>query len=159
MARSPAPLTEAMVHRRLDFILQEAREGVVTRDQTITFAMRVASNYYSTGRNGSSDAMKRHCACMSKAAYDLLQEVGEREWLKRTVNEHQETLDRLWQELLICKGAMTREQLARRFAEFPMVVVTKEEDAKLRARAALAPNDRYLDLITILRRQDDGTWI
>lgn len=136
-------IDEAIIFRRIDFLLREAASERPFRDQTVTYAMRVISNFYSVGRDISSADAKRHSKRMSRKALELKKLTTESEWVKNVVNEHQEPLKRIWSWIVDRKGSLSREELASRFKEWPMVTVTREEDICLRKYPNCEPAERY----------------
>jgi hypothetical protein len=68
-------------------------------------------------------------------------------------------LKQIWDWILLKKEMLTVEEIIERFQQFPMVVVTKEEDNRLREHHAKNPRARYeAAKIEVLRLQD-GKWI
>ena len=104
----PRNLTKNDIYRRIDFILQEAKHRS-PRDQTITYAMRVISNYCAIGKDASSKEVKLKCKRISSKALDLKKCLKEKKWLKHTINEHQEPLAQIWR--WIRKNAQKKEKV------------------------------------------------
>jgi hypothetical protein len=117
--------------RRIEFLLSEARAGDPVRDQTITYAMRVVSNYCAIGRDAGSSAIKRNYHRMSKRALQLKNELTPAEWVKLTINEHQEPLNLVWTWILQNKDQLSAQDVIERFRKFPMVIITKKENDQL----------------------------
>jgi hypothetical protein len=68
-------LTEKDIHRRIDFLLNEARSPHPVRDQAIIFTMRVISNFYSIGKDSSSSKITLLSKRMSREALHLKERV------------------------------------------------------------------------------------
>jgi hypothetical protein len=151
-------LTRDAVLRRADFLINEACSNDPARDQTVTFAMRVISNYVSTGRDLSSAGIKKASARMSRRALEQKGVTTEAEWLRNTINEHQEPLKQIWKWILDHKATLSAEDVVARFAKWPMVTVTKDEDIELRKHAHLPPAARYKAAKIEVMRRVDGNW-
>jgi hypothetical protein len=162
--RKRTKLDNEAIARRIQFLLDEAKSPNPVRDQTVTYAMRVISNFYSIDKDAGSRAVKKNCRRMSRKSLALRTSLSDEEWFKATVNEHQEPLEQVW--AWIREGRPSIAQVVNRFKQWPMVTVTREEDADLRIESArrrkhglseLEPGERYAG-IEIVRRCDDGTW-
>ncbi|MGX9431795.1 hypothetical protein [Bradyrhizobium sp. LeoA1S1] len=73
------------------------------------------------------------------------------------LNEHQEPLKMVWDWMCARWGQLTPEKIEQRLKAWPMVVITREENAGLDPKEA-DPVKRYRGL-EILYRDDAGTWI
>jgi hypothetical protein len=134
------------IFRRLEFLLSEARSESPVRDQTVTYAMRVISNYCAIGKDAGSGAIKKLNQRISKRALELKQILSHQEWQKATINEHQEPLRDIWAWILKNSRTLSADEVLERFKAFPMVIVTKEEDillSKAGLRSAGSPEERY----------------
>src|SRR5262249_26587087 len=92
-------LTERDLRRRVDFLLTEVRSEHPVRYQTVTYAMRVISNFCAIGQDAGSATIKAKCRWVSLRALELRGEVSPKEWLSNTINEHQEPLEQIWEWL------------------------------------------------------------
>ena len=63
------------IKRRIEFVLHEARCNGVN-DQSITFTMRVLSNFASVGKNGQSPIIKKLNKNMSRQAFNKLKKAN-----------------------------------------------------------------------------------
>jgi hypothetical protein len=125
-------LDRAAVLRRAEFLLTEARSSNPIRDQSITYAMRVISNYVCVGRDLSAKSIKKRAKIMSRRAHALKLSMSEEEWFGRVINEHQEPLQNVWKWIIENNVTLKPEEILHRFAKWPMVVVSKEEDCLIR---------------------------
>ena len=125
---------DEFLRRRADFILREARCGA-KRDQVVTFAMRVLSNFASIRRDGQSGDIKRHNKRVSKAAaLELHSASSFRDWSRSTINEHEMPLKETWDWICSDCRALRAEHLWSHFLEWPMCTVMRDEDQKLNSR-------------------------
>ena len=126
--------------RRLKFLMEEARYNA-KRDQVITYAMRVISNYATIGKDASSTKVKSQNKNVSEASYKLLLELNSfEEWTKQTINEHQIPLKILWEE--IQSSNLDEKEIWNLFLNAPMITITKEEDDKLTKLGLRSSPDR-----------------
>lgn len=152
-------LTEADILRRIKFILDEAKAGLVRKDQTVAYAMRVVSNFYTIGRDAASAAAKWENTRRSAAAHAIILEAPDKSWHKSMVNEHQDELEGVWKWICKNKESLTAEEIAARFRQYPMIVVTAEEDAELRKHKGKPAKERYEAAgIKVVVMQNDGSW-
>ena len=135
-------ITEEVIARRIQFVLAEAKCPNPVRDQTVTYAMRVISNFYSIGTDAGSRAVKIRCRKISREAMSRKEKMPD-SWWKETINEHQEPLEQVWTWICKNKDTVTIKEIADRFKQWPMVLVTREEDSELRKRRDLGPVERY----------------
>ena len=84
------------VRRRCEFLLAVAKDPTDSRDQTVTYAMRVLSNHATIGRDASSEYIKRFNRKITRRAYERLTAVDWREFKSTTRNEHPKPLDQSW---------------------------------------------------------------
>src|SRR4029079_15779950 len=92
-------LNEAAVRRRINFVIEEARQGMRTKDQAIGVALRVASNYSLYGRHTTANRMKMECKHVSREA--LADRGGyKRAWHKKTTNEHWLPIKKVWEYII-----------------------------------------------------------
>ena len=153
-------MTEQAILRRIEFIINEARCEDGFRDQTITFAMRVVSNWCTLGNDAGAAEVKLKGRRMSREAYDLRVKYSSdlRKWASTTINEHQMPLDQFWKRIRGNKIPSPQEFLAD-FQRWLMVTVTKHEDDKVRKLRDKDPIERYrLAGIEVGEIGDDGRW-
>lgn len=142
---------EEVALRRAEFLLSEARSRSPVRDQTVTFALRVISNWATIGKDASSSAIKWLNPRVSKKAMQLYHEVSDREWERLTINEHQEPISHVWKWILDNNEFITARDILDRAKQWPMVTITKDEDYRITKaghRSSGRPEDRhaFLDL-------------
>jgi hypothetical protein len=154
---------ESVARRRIQLLLDEAKCNNPCPDQTIKMAMRVISNFFSCGGDVSSSEAKEKCCRISKEALRIRQ--SDPDWKKKTINEHQEPLDDIWQWILRERNSISVEDVANRFRSWPMVVVTSCEDKHLRdelkKRGKQVPCDpiqRYQQAGIKVLAFDNGDW-
>ncbi|WP_171182066.1 hypothetical protein [Ruegeria sp. HKCCD8929] len=119
------------VYRRAVFLLNEARHDA-KRDQAITYAMRVLSNYAAIGKDAGSGTLKNQNKRVSVAAKALLATVKTtRIWQQHTINEHPLPLKESWD--WIVRGAKTLQptDVWEHFRSDPMITITGGEDRLL----------------------------
>jgi hypothetical protein len=122
-------LSEQDILRRIDFLLNEARCGMIKKDQTITYAMRVISNYCTIGKDAQSAQIRGLNRKMSQQAYALIKKSSSfEEWAKATTNEHQDPLEDVWQWILAEHKNLSPKTIFERFEKYPMVTITHEEN-------------------------------
>jgi hypothetical protein len=73
MSKRERRLTDSDVRRRLLFLINEASQPDPIYDQTVQYALRVISNFYCIGRDGSSADVYKLSRYWSRNAHDLLQ--------------------------------------------------------------------------------------
>lgn len=115
-------------------------------DQTVRYALRVISNCMCVERDCDSSSIKWENKRLSQKAWDLYSSVSDKEWLKGTVNEHPEPLVEVWRWILQEYASLNAEDILNRIKANPMVTITRDEDAALRAAGHGSkgqPADRY----------------
>ena len=126
--------------RRLKFLMEEARQNA-KRDQVITYAMRVISNYATIDKDASSTKVKSENKNVSEASYKILLELNSfEEWAKQTINEHQIPLKVLWEE--IQSRNLDEKEIWEKFLDAPMITITKKEDVKLNIIGLRSSSDK-----------------
>jgi hypothetical protein len=134
------------VRRRIEFLLSEARGESSVYDVAVRYALRSITNYQTCGKDGASRDLKVGSRWISKKALELKIALFERErdkWFGFTTAEHQEPLVTVWNWIRSNKDCLTVDQIFERLAQYPVVVITKEEDASLRRLSKYTPEDRY----------------
>jgi len=122
-----------VIARRLEFIVTELKCEDPKYDQSVSLVLRALSNYASVGFDGQSFAIKVNNPRMSCAALELRRLLSDdREWAANTINEHPYPLRSLWGSWLSNGQAVTSTKIWGDLVSFPMITITKEEDAKLR---------------------------
>jgi len=139
---------EDFIKRRIEFVLQEAKcKGI--RDQSITFTMRVLSNFASVGSDGQSETIKKLNKCMSKQAWNKLKDsTNFNNWLDNLINEHQMPLKQTWNWIVENSNVLDVKTIWDHFKLYPMVTVLKDENTELNLtgnRSHGTPVERYKD--------------
>jgi hypothetical protein len=142
------------VERRIQFVIQEARQSKPWYDQTVIYALRVATNFYCINKNGGSSLVYRQSRYRSAKAHEL---ILSGEWQGKLLNEHQEPLREVWRWLCDEGGNVSIKQVEERLRRWPMVVITRDENSKI-PKNEKDPKHRYRD-IAVLYRNDSGEWI
>jgi hypothetical protein len=153
-------MKESQIDRRIEFLIREANSEDRIRDQAITYAFRVITNYLSVGYDARSRALSEKCCYRSKKAHALYQKLDDpKRWLDEVTNEHQCPIKRAW-EWMIERGDKLEVKAVRDYLrKWPVVVVTKEENKSLKHHSAIRPNQRYRDAgIEVLKRNRSGDW-
>jgi hypothetical protein len=68
---------------------------------------------------------------------------GKNTWRKLVINEHEKPLSQVWQWMRENHGSLQAEDVLTELKEWPVVVVTKEEDERLRPLKDVPPTRRY----------------
>jgi hypothetical protein len=137
-----------VIERRAEFLIAEAQSRNPTSDHAIRFTLRCLSNYVQVGGDYGSLGVSRRLRYRSPEAHQLLQKLTGTPrqrysaWGKLIRNEHPEPLGVTWSRLKATRpDELTPAEVCRQLAEWPMVVVTIEQDIAL--RIPLPPFDRY----------------
>jgi hypothetical protein len=148
---------DAVVRRRLAFLLAEAQSPNPTYDQVVVYALRALSNHFSVGRDGSSGDIKLINRRMSRQAQELLLQCrDEKKWCAGTINEHREPLSQVW-NWIQASESITIDDIADRLSAYPMVTITKEEDKKLRDLGKSSkglPDERYVEIVIVTHEEE-----
>jgi hypothetical protein len=161
---------EAQIDRRIEFLINEAQLGA-TRDQVITYAFRVITNYLSVKCDARSGKLRRECHYRSKKAHALYLEYLKRSdlkgWLDRVTNEHQYPIKDAWEWMIKERANLSVQSVKDRLIRWPVVVVTEDENKELRevdkelrkVAPAIQPDQRYLKAkIKVLEETKPGQW-
>jgi hypothetical protein len=161
---------EAQIERRIEFLINEAKLGA-TRDQVITYAFRVITNHLSVECDARSVKLRKECHYRSKKAHALYKEYLKRRepkgWLDEVTNEHQYPIKDAWSWMKRERDKLTVKSVKKHLENWPVVVVTKDEDKELRkvdkalrkAGSAVQPDKRYLKAkIKVLEEIKPGQW-
>ena len=152
------PMNESQIDRRIDFLIREATSEDPVRDQAITYAFRVITNYLAVGSDARSRALSRECPYRSKKAYELSQKDPEG-WLDKVTNEHQYPIKCAWAWMIKARDNLNVQRVKNHLKKWPVVVVTKEENESLRHFRANKPDQRYRDAeIEVLEQTESGRW-
>lgn len=159
MRRVMSEETRIIVFRRIDFLLREAKSKNPVKDQAITYAMRVISHYCSIGRDALSATAKKLNPRMSEKAYKVSKQKP-KEWTKGiyTVHEHQEPLKEVWNWILANREGLSPEAVLEKFHQWPMVIVTRDEDSKLNKCHSENPSERYKLAGIKVGKSEGGKW-
>jgi hypothetical protein len=148
---------DAVVERRLAFLLAEAQSPNPTYDQVVVYALRALSNHFSVGRDGSSGHIKLINRRMSRQALELLLQCqDEKTWCAETINEHREPLSQVW-AWIQSSNSITADDIAKRLRTYPMVTITKDEDKKLRDLGQSCkglPEERYEGIEIVIHEEE-----
>ena len=138
------------VRRRCEFLLAVAKDPTDSRDQTVTYAMRVLSNHATIGRDASSEYIKRFNRKITRRAYERLTAVDWREFKSTTRNEHPKPLDQSWNWIVANAHTLTAEDIWQEFADNPMITVTVEEDKGMpRTKGDFATRYAGIEVMTL----------
>ena len=145
-----------VIMRRLAFIIDELKCEDPKYDQSVSLVLRALSNYASVGFDGQSFAIKISNPRMSDAASRLRRLLNDdREWAADTINEHPYPLRSLWDSWLSNVYLITPSKIWEDLVSFPMITITKEEDARLRKldkSLSNTPQERYKAAGIVLTR-------
>lgn len=145
-------IPNAIVMRRIRYLLDEAKSLNPEYDMSIIFTMRLISNYASIGIGAAkSDKVKRLNTRMSTEARRLFNKVDFPEFHGATINEHHLPLKKIWEDIVKGHSSLTPEEIWHVFVKYPMITITKQEDDRLKlVRKFESPEHRYeLASITI----------
>jgi hypothetical protein len=169
--RRSSELNDDDIVRRLEFVLNEAKQPSPILDQIVDRMLRQLGNYFWTNPRGLYE--KR--PCRSKAAHELsqtfpkdwYQNKGERNGQKaaddqKVENDHWEPISQLW-EWICQKKILTVDDVKERILRWPIIVVTKKEHGML--SNWLEPKERYHGILSeffvlsgFFVPGDDGGW-
>jgi len=154
------PMTESQIDRRIDFLIREAQSRDSIRDQAITYAFRVITNYLVAKGDVRSRTLCWVCPFRSKKAHDLCLRLKDRKrWLDEVTNEHQYPIKRAWKWMKEEKDSLTIQGVKEHLRRWPVVVVTREENKLLKDDPRRDPDQRYRDVgIEVLERTESGEW-
>ncbi len=151
-------MTEAQIDRRIEFLIREAQSEGTIRDQAITYAFRVITNYFAVQSDARSRALSRECPYRSKNAHKLSQTDPEG-WLDKVTNEHQYPIKRAWAWMMNERDKLTVRRVKYHLKKWPVVVVTKDENKLLRDTPDMDPHQRYQDAgIEVLEKSKSNGW-
>ena len=119
---------EPAIRRRCEFLLAVATDKSDSRDQAVTFMMRVLSNHATIGKDAGSETIKRLNRRISRKAFDRLKNEDWITFKSTTINEHPKPLKQMWNWILENSDTLTPELIWQEFVSHPMITVTKEED-------------------------------
>lgn len=137
--RDVAKITEAAIRRRVRFLIDEAGSPDPCYDQTVRYALRVISNYYSVGNDLSSGQIKQVSTRISRSAlklrclYEVVHNDKHKKWRKETINEHPDELVNIWEWIKTNHQTLAIDQIITRIKACPIVIVTKREDRRLKS--------------------------
>lgn len=117
--------------RRIRFLIGEAK-AKASRDQAITYTMRVLSNIATIGFDAGSTQIKLRNRKVSRAAAQFLCEcLDGKSWADATINEHPVPLKETWSWLCANSFTITEREVWHHFLQNKMVTVLREEDRSL----------------------------
>ncbi len=154
------PMNESQIDRRIDFLIREANSEDPIRDQAITYAFRVITNYFSVKCDARSRKLSLNCPYRSKKAHNLFLLLNDEEgWLDEVTNEHQYPIKRAWGWMIKERNKLSVQRVKGHLKKWPIVVVTKDENKLLKDDPAIQPDQRYLKAgIEVLRSNSSGDW-
>jgi hypothetical protein len=154
---------EAAAHRRIEFLLAEARHPHSIADSAVRYALRSVSNYYTVGRDAPSRYLYKYCPFRSGEAHRLLGDPADANNFHLVTNEHQQELNVIWRWMKSSADKLTVPVVAERFRRWPMVVISTQENNDLRQRWAVdtPPNPyiRYEEVNIMVLARVDGQWV
>jgi hypothetical protein len=157
-------MKESQIDRRIDFLIREAKSKDPIRDQVVTYAFRTITNYFSVGCDARSWKLRKECRYRSKKAHDLYKLYEElddpKRWFDEVTNEHQYPIKRAWKWMKEERKKLTLRRVKNHLKKWPVVVVTKEENRKLKDDPTVGPDHRYRKAgIKVLKKNDSGVWL
>lgn len=129
-----------IAYRRAAFVLEEARCGLLARDNTVTCALRALANYLSLERDAPSSLIKRMGRYITKGAVERRMSLttdGTVDWkafTKATWTEYPEDIKVLWRWIVERGKELTAQDVLDHIARYPVVVMTNEENRRLASR-------------------------
>jgi hypothetical protein len=154
--RGSSELNDDDILRRLEFLLNEAKQPSPILDKIVVLVLRQLGNYFWTKGDSGSTGLYKKCPCRSKAAYELSQTFP-KDWYKgkrngqqvadeqKVENDHWEPIWQLWK--WICqKTDLTVDDVKARILRWPIVVVAKNEHKIL--NNSLEPEERYRNVLS-----------
>lgn len=155
------PISEQQIDRRIELLIREAAQPDAFRDQTVTYALRVITNYLAVGDDVSSSNLAQRSRLRSRAAAEL-SVARPTDWFaeRRVRNEHQYPLKRAWNWLLENRDSLSFDSVKDHLRRWPVVVVTREEDLRLKDNPEQDPAERYAAAgIDVLSLDPSGAWV
>lgn len=163
-------LDDAAVERRIIFLLNEASQARPVRDQSVTFTLRAIGNFLAVGKDCQSHFLTLNCRYRSRKAHEAYCALGNSPsaearsaWRKEMINEHQDPLADVWKWMVENRGLLDPERVLARLKQWPVVVVTRDENrmlqhfAKLKHGPTPEPAMRYREAgIEVLERSNAG---
>lgn len=155
------PISEQQIDRRIEFLIREAAQPDAFRDQTVTYALRVITNYLAVGDDVSSSNLAQRSRLRSRAAVELAA-AHPTDWFAKgkVRNEHQYPLKRAWDWLRDNRDSLSVSGIKEHLRRWPVVVVTREEDLRLKDDPDQDPAERYAAAgIEVMSLDASGTWV
>lgn len=146
------------IRRRCEFLLSVASDPSESRDQAVTFTMRVLSNHATVGKDALSEQIKRINRTMTRKAFERLTTTDWSTFKSTTINEHPKPLKQMWLWMVANANTLTADQIWQEFKKHPMITVTKEEDKTL-PKAYGDFKTRYKDIEVITLDADPYSYI
>ena len=149
--------------RRIEFLIKEAQSEDEIADQAVTNTLRVVTNYLSVDCDARSRALSAKCHYRSKKAHALYLKYkklnDQKGWLDEVTNEHLYPIKRAWTWMKNEGDKLNVRRVKSRLKKWPVVVVTKEENKRLRDDPDKGPDQRYLDAgIKVLKEIKPEVW-
>lgn len=155
------PISEQQIDRRIAFLIHEAAQPDAFRDQTVTYALRVITNYLAVGDDVSSSNLAQRSRLRSRAAVELAA-AHPADWFAngKVRNEHQYPLKRAWKWLCENRDSLSVSGVKDHLRRWPVVVVTRDEDLRLKDDPEQDPAERYAAAgIEVMSLDASGTWV
>lgn len=155
------PISEQQIDRRIEFLIHEAAQPDAFRDQTVTYALRVITNYLAVGDDVPSSHLAHRSRLRSRAAVEL-SVARPTDWFteRKVRNEHQYPLKRAWGWLCENRGSLSVSGVKEHLRRWPVVVLTREEDLRLKDDPEQEPAERYAAAgIEVMSLDASGTWV
>lgn len=153
-----------VIKRRVEFLLMTSKHED-KKDQVVTYAMRVLSNYATIGKDASSAEIKKRNVYVSREASYLLGHGHIALYYKSTINEHPKPLNVMWEWLKEKNYILKVEDVWQEFLENPMVTITRQEDMLIKSSGQNAKGNlqsRYSDLgieiIKLTKEPGEYSW-
>jgi hypothetical protein len=155
------PISEQQIDRRIEFLIREAEQLDAFKDQTVIYALRVITNYLAVGDDVSSSKLAQRSRLRSRAVVELAA-AHPADWFAngKVRNEHQYPLKRAWDWLGDNRDNLSVSGVKEHLRRWPVVVVTREEDLRLKDDPEQNPADRYAAAgIEVMSLNDSGIWL
>lgn len=155
------PISEQQIDRRIEFLIREAKQLDAFKDQTVIYALRVITNYLAVGDDVSSSKLAQRSRLRSRAVVELAA-AHPTDWFAngKVRNEHQYPLKRAWNWLCENRGSLSVSGVKEHLRRWPVVVVTREEDLRLKDDPEQDPAERYAAAgIEVMSLNGSGLWV
>ena len=153
---------EDFIRRRIEFLLEEARQPSPKLDLAVTYAFRAVWNWYAVGNsNASSKQLQSQCRYRSLSAHQQITDRSDRLSKERYADlqaEHEYPILRLWDVMRSEANQHTSETINAIIQANPIVVVTKAEHKRIDHK--LVSDRRYASAgVGVVWRNEYGDWV